>query len=225
MTVVGPPDLEFIEDGPPGAEITLVLAHGAGAPMDSRFMNWWATALAEREVRVVRFEFPYMRQRRQSGAKRPPDREMVLLDTWRDAAGRWPGAAIGGKSMGGRIASMVADEVGAAALVCLGYPFHAPGRPEKPRIAHLAALATPALIVQGSDDPFGRREEVSEYELSEGIQFAWIEGGNHDLGRRGAAPEQVWLGGVDRVTEFLRGRAGRPSARRAGRALGRNVAD
>jgi len=115
--------------------------------------------------------------------------------------------------MGGRIASMVADEVGAAALVCLGYPFHAPGRPEKPRTAHLKSLATPALIVQGSNDPFGRRDEVSEYPLAAGIQFAWIEGGNHDLERRGAAPEQAWLDGVDRVTEFLRGRIGQPDAR------------
>jgi len=207
------PDLVFVEDGAAGSEITLVLAHGAGAPMDSQFMSWWATALAERAVRVVRFEFPYMRQRRQSGAKRPPDREAVLLDTWRAVAGQWPGAAIGGKSMGGRIASMVADEVGAAALVCLGYPFHAPGRPEKPRTAHLKSLATPALIVQGSNDPFGRRDEVSEYPLAAGIQFAWIEGGNHDLERRGAAPEQAWLDGVDRVTEFLRGRIGQPDAR------------
>lgn len=174
-------------------------------------MNWWATALAERGVRVVRFEFPYMRQRRQSGTKRPPDRETVLLDTWRAVATGWPGAAIGGKSMGGRIASMVADEVGAAALVCFGYPFHAPGRPEKPRIAHLKTLATPALIVQGTNDPFGRRDEVSEYELAEGIRFAWIEGGNHDLERKGAGPEQAWLDGLDRVAEFLRGRGGRPA--------------
>lgn len=216
--MVASPDLVFTEDGPAGAEITLVLAHGTGAPMDSRFMNWWATALAERAVRVVRFEFPYMRQRRQGGTKRPPDRETVLLDTWRDAAGRWPGAAIGGKSMGGRIASMVADEVGAAALVCLGYPFHAPGRPEKPRIAHLRTLATPALIVQGSNDPFGRQGEVSDYELADGIQLAWIKGGNHDLERKGAAPEQAWLDGVDRVTEFLRGLVDRPAGRGAGAA-------
>jgi predicted alpha/beta-hydrolase family hydrolase len=176
--------------------------------MDSRFMTWWAGALGERAVRVVRFEFPYMRQQRQSGGRRPPDREAVLLDTWRDVAGRWPGAVIGGKSMGGRIASMVADEVGAAALVCLGYPFHAPGRPEKPRIAHLAALATPALCVQGSNDPFGRRDEIATYGLAPGIAFAWVEGGNHDLERRGEAPEATWLTSVDRVARFVLGQAG-----------------
>jgi hypothetical protein len=201
--VVAPPDLVFIEDGAAGAEATLVLAHGAGAPMDSPFMNWWASALAERAVRVVRFEFPYMRQRRENGGKRPPDREAVLLVTWREVARRWPGAAIGGKSMGGRIASMVADEAGAVALVCLGYPFHAPGRPEKPRIAHLKGLATRTLIVQGSNDPFGRHDEVSEYKLAERIQFAWIEGGNHDLERRGEAPESTWLAAVERVAAFL----------------------
>ncbi len=192
-----------MEDGADGAKATLVLAHGAGAPMDSPFMNWWAAALAVRGLHVVRFEFPYMRQRRASGGRRPPDREPVLLETWRAAAGAWPGAAVGGKSMGGRIASMIADEAGASALVCLGYPFHAPGRPETPRIAHLRDLATPALIVQGTNDPFGRREEIESYELAPGISFAWVEGGNHDLERRGEAREAAWLASVEPVARFV----------------------
>lgn len=205
MTAMPAPELTFIEDGDAGAKATLVLAHGAGAPMDSPFMTCWASALGARGVRVVRFEFPYMRLRRLDGAKRPPDREPVLLETWREAAARWPGAAIGGKSMGGRIASMVADEVGASGLVCLGYPFHAPGRPDKPRIAHLASLATPALIVQGTHDPFGRRDEVTSYGLAAGIQLAWIEGGNHDLERRGESPETTWRVAAERVAAFLLG--------------------
>jgi len=197
------PELAFLHDGPAGARATLVLAHGAGAPMDSPFMGWWAAALGERGIHVVRFEFPYMRQRRASGGRRPPDREPVLLNAWREVAARWPGAAIGGKSLGGRIASMVADEVGAAALVCLGYPFHPPGRPEAPRIGHLEALTTPALIVQGTNDPFGRREDVDRYRLAAGIRFAWVEGGNHDLERRGTPPESTWQSVVDLVAGFL----------------------
>ena len=201
-----------MEDGADGAKATLVLAHGAGAPMDSPFMNWWVAALAVRGVRVVRFEFPYMRQRRASGGRRPPDREPVLLETWRAVAGAWPGAAVGGKSMGGRIASMIADEAGASALVCLGYPFHAPGRPEAPRIAHLRDLATPALIVQGTNDPFGRREEIESYELAPGIAFAWVEGGNHDLERRGEGREAAWLANVERVARFVIERAAEATA-------------
>lgn len=209
--VTAPPGLAFMEDGAAGANATLLLAHGAGAPMDSRFMNWWASALAERGIRVVRFEFPYMRQRRASGGKRPPDREAVLLDTWRAVAAGWPGAAIGGKSMGGRIASMVADGVGAAALVCLGYPFHAPGKPEAPRIVHLRDLATRTLIVQGTNDPFGRRAEIAKYELAPGIAFEWVEGGNHDLEGRSEAPATAWLASVDRVARFVAEQA--PKAR------------
>jgi hypothetical protein len=197
------PGLAFLHDGPAEPEATLVLAHGAGAPMDSPFMGWWAAALGERGIHVVRFEFPYMRQRRASGGRRPPDREPVLLNAWREAAGCWPGAAIGGKSMGGRIASMVADEVGAPALVCLGYPFHPPGKPAAPRISHLQALAAPALIVQGTNDPFGRREEVEGYRLAAGIRFAWVEGGNHDLAQRGRPPEAAWQSVVDLVADFL----------------------
>lgn len=120
----------FLADGPADAPVTLVLAHGAGAPMDSAFMDTFAAGLGQRGLRVVRFEFPYMQARRESGSRRPPDREAVLLQAWRTVFAELGGAvAVGGKSMGGRMASMVADELGARALVCLGYPFHAPGRP------------------------------------------------------------------------------------------------
>ena len=112
----------FLSNGPEQGAPTLILAHGAGAPMDSPFMEHMARQLAHAEVHVLRFEFPYMAARRTSGKRGAPEREAVLLQTWRDAvaecgAGR---PFIGGKSMGGRMASMVADEVGAAGLVCLG---------------------------------------------------------------------------------------------------------
>lgn len=182
-------DLRF--DGPgKDPRATLVLAHGAGAPMDSAFMEKIARDLGGRGFRVVRFEFPYMRERRESGRRKPPDREPVLLQTWRDVVAELGGGAglvLGGKSMGGRMASLVADELGARGLVCLGYPFHPPGQPEKLRVAHLEPLRTPALIVQGTRDPFGTREEVAEYRLSDRIRIVWSEDGDHSFKPRASS--------------------------------------
>ena len=194
----------FLSDGPADAPVTLILAHGAGAPMDSEWMNAIAAGVAATGVRVLRFEFPYMAERRTSGKRRPPDREAILLETWRSAFGE-AGAGrtfIGGKSMGGRMASMVADELGAAGLVCLGYPFHAPGRPEKPRIAHLEQLRTPTLIIQGTADPFGTRGDVAGYPLSDAITFDWIEGGNHDLVAKGLGKQASRQRVIDATSAF-----------------------
>lgn len=153
---------DFLVDGSADAPTTIVLAHGAGAPMNSAYMDRIAHGLAGDTVRVVRFEFPYMRARRE-GRRPPPDREGALLATWRDVFRQFEPSStvIGGKSMGGRMASMIADEMGPLGVVCLGYPFHAPGRPDRPRIDHLRAMSTPALIVQGTRDPFGKPEEVT----------------------------------------------------------------
>ncbi|MGO4839973.1 alpha/beta family hydrolase, partial [Rhizobiaceae sp. 2RAB30] len=97
---------------------------------------------------------------------------------------------IGGKSMGGRVASMVADELHAtgriAGLLCLGYPFHPPAKPEQLRTKHLADLRTPTLIGQGSRDEFGTRDEVAGYKLSDSIEILWLEDGDHDLKPRKA---------------------------------------
>ena len=176
---------ELLFDGPADAAMTVALAHGAGAPMDSPFMNRVAAGLAARGVRVARFEFPYMARRREGGRRgAPPDREPVLRAAWHDAVerlGGGPRVVVGGKSMGGRIASMIADEVGARGLVCLGYPFHPPGQPERLRTAHLADLRTRALIVQGTRDAFGTREDVAGYRLSPAIRLHWIEAGDHSF--------------------------------------------
>jgi len=183
-----PSSIEVLFDGPAGGPL-LVLAHGAGAAMDSPFMNVMAAALGGRGIRVARFEFPYMHARRE-GSRPGPDREPVLRESWKAVLGQLGGAAqavIGGKSMGGRIASMIADEVGARGLVCLGYPFHPPGQPQKLRTAHLAGLRTPALIVQGTRDTLGSREDVAGYQLSPQIRIVWLEDGDHSFKPRAAS--------------------------------------
>jgi predicted alpha/beta-hydrolase family hydrolase len=185
-------DLQLLCDGPADAATSVVLAHGAGAPMDSPFMAWFTRELGQHGYRVVRFEFPYMAARRSAGKGRPPDREPVLRATWLkvieavrgEAAGEGRKLVIGGKSMGGRMASLVADEAAVAGLVCLGYPFHPTGEPERLRVEHLRTLKTRTLIVQGERDAFGSRAEVAEYELATSIQIAWIADGDRRDGRK-----------------------------------------
>lgn len=173
------------EEGP-----AIVLAHGAGAPMDSPYMTAVARGLAAGGLRVARFELPYMRRRRETGERRPPDREPVLREAWHAAIAALGGGGrlvIGGKSMGGRMASLIADEAGVRGLVCLGYPFHPPGNPGRLRTAHLAGLRTPALIVQGTRDALGTREEVEGYDLSPAIRIVWMEDGDHSFKPRVAS--------------------------------------
>lgn len=178
----------FLMDGPEHARFTLLLAHGAGAAMDSAAMTAMAKILAESSFRVARFEFDYMASRRISAGRKPPPRadklkpEFIAAIDALDAKGP---LIIGGKSMGGRVASMVSDELYAsrriAGLLCLGYPFHPPEKPDQLRTQHLAEIKTPTLIVQGTRDVFGSREEVSSYELSKSIEILWLEDGDHDL--------------------------------------------
>jgi len=183
----------FLIDGPEDAPATVLLAHGAGAPMDSAAMAGAAQALAATGLRVARFEFAYMAARRGGGGVKPPPRAETLVPAYRAvvAALDAPGPlVIGGKSMGGRVASMAVDDLRAegraAGLLCLGYPFHPPGKPESLRTAHLARLGTPALICQGTRDPFGTREEVAGYMLAPSIEVFWLEDGDHDLRPRKA---------------------------------------
>jgi predicted alpha/beta-hydrolase family hydrolase len=180
--------------------------------MDSAFMNAVAEGVGAAGFRVARFEFPYMRARREEGRKKPPDRESVLRESWHEAiralSGKeGPGSlVIGGKSMGGRIASMIADEAGVLGLVCLGYPFHPPGQPEKLRVAHLERLKTPTLIVQGERDALGTREEVARYPLSKAIRILFLADGDHSFKPRvssGRTQEQNLAEAVALVTGFL----------------------
>lgn len=189
---------QFLTAGPAEARTHLLLAHGAAAAMVSPFLDKITSLLAERGLQVTRFEFDYMAARRGGGKRRPPPRAELLIREYIDAVAllRSQGAdkqrlLIGGKSMGGRVASLVADELFAggsvAGVVCLGYPFHPPGKPDNLRTAHLEALRCPMLIVQGERDPFGSRAEVEGYALSPAVRLVWAGDGDHDLGPRGGS--------------------------------------
>lgn len=202
---------DILHDGPKKAPFTVVLAHGAGAPMDSPFMDAFAAGLAERGLGCARFEFPYMAERRATGKKKPPNRAPVLMESWHaviDALGPASKLIIGGKSMGGRMASLVSDAADVAGLVCLGYPFHSPGKEPGPnRLEHLEALKTPTLICQGTRDPFGTSEEVPGYKLSRKIKLVWLEDGDHGFKPRkksGRTEEQNWAQALDAIAAFAK---------------------
>lgn len=206
------PDL--LIDGPDAAPATIALAHGAGAPMDSAFMQAFAEGLAARGLRCVRFEFPYMAARRKDGKKRPPNPAPVLLETWRTVIDHFGADTliIGGKSMGGRMASMIARDlednaIPVKGLICLGYPFHAPGKPGQARIEHLRDITTPTLILQGTRDTFGGREEVMQLPLSKAVRVEWLEDGDHGFKPRkksGRTEAQNWAEALDLMDAFAR---------------------
>jgi predicted alpha/beta-hydrolase family hydrolase len=188
--------MQLLTTGDPAAESTYLMAHGAGAPMDNPWMNGMAALLADRGIRVVRFEFGYMGGRRE-GVRKPPPRGDSLTGEFRDAvdaaAAELPEGGrliVGGKSMGGRVVTLAADELldGGAivGVAVLSYPFHPAEKPEQLRTAHLAELRTPTLICQGTRDPLGSREEVDGYALSPAIELHWLEDGDHDLRPRTA---------------------------------------
>mgnify|MGYP000980427797 CR=1 FL=1 len=180
--------------GPADSAARFLCAHGAGAAMDSPFLTLFASMLADRGIQTIRFEFSYMAARRDGGKRRPPPKAERLMPEYAQMiadVGDGAPLIIGGKSMGGRVASLIAAEAYKArqikGLVCLGYPFHPPNKPESLRTQHLEDLPCPALIVQGERDPFGPREEVESYKLSKTIQLHWAPDGDHDLGPRGAS--------------------------------------
>ncbi len=185
---------EFFLSGPADARLHLLLTHGASGAVDGPFHETFAEALSAQGVRVARFEFDYLAQRRHGGSKRPPPRTPVLEDEFRKIIREYGHSGpvfTGGKSMGGRIASLVAEEQylagSIAGVICLGYPFHPPGRPEKLRTAHLEEMPVPILVCQGTRDPFGTREDVAGYPLSKTIEIVWLEDGEHGFKPRKAS--------------------------------------
>lgn len=201
-------------DRPDVSIATLVLAHGAGAPMDSPFMGKIAGLLVAQGLTVVRFEFQYMAARRTGPKKPPAPKAETIIPEYRAAlaAAAIKGPVfIGGKSMGGRIATYLLAELYAAGQIkggiCLGYPFHPTAKPENVRTAHLEALAAPLLIVQGERDPFGNRAEVATYRLGPGVEVCWLPDGDHDFGPRGASGHtraQNLARAADAVGDFVR---------------------
>ncbi len=201
---------------PAGARgLTLVLGHGAGAPQTSAFMVTFARALAARGLTTVTFNFPYMEQRR-----RIPDRAPVLEAAFRaviDAVRARPDwgrdrLVIGGKSMGGRMASHVAAAGldGLSGLVLLGYPLHPPGRPQQLRAAHLARIREPMLFVQGAHDAFGTPAELGPIlaPLGPSARLYVVADGDHSfkVPRRGpVSQEEVFARAQDEVAAWARG--------------------
>lgn len=202
--------MQILKNGS-GEKATIILAHGAGAGMDTPFMETFATGLAKHDFTVVRFNFPYMALRAEDGNKRPPDRAPKLLAAYQEiieaVRGKSP-LIIGGKSMGGRIASMLAaekPELALAGVVCLGYPFHPPGKPDRLRVDHLPAIPCRTLIVQGERDPFGGTALVETLDLPKNITLHWAADGNHDLSPRkasGHTAEGNWDAAISAIAEM-----------------------
>lgn len=209
-----------------GAPI-LLLAHGAGAPMDSEFMNAVAVGLAALGVSVARFEFDYMAQRRVDQRKRPPQRQEKLLARFTQAAEQAGGLGnifIGGKSMGGRMATYLAAGLGleggasqaglaskqrssagiCRGVVALGYPLHPPRKPSQLRASHWGALRASLLICQGERDVFGTRAEVQALQnvgaLAGGIEWHWLPDGDHDFKPR-VRSGFLWQDNMDAAVE------------------------
>lgn len=176
----------------------ILLAHGAGAPMTSPFLESMASRLDLRGITVHRFEFPYMAARRTVGVRRPaPKAETLRVPFFAALAAcrsRIPPDArvvLAGKSMGGRVATMIADgeiaDPNVVGVAVFGYPFHPPRKPDALRLAPLMASTLPVLIVQGTRDPLGTREEIAGYALKPAVRVVWIEDGDHDLRPRRAS--------------------------------------
>ena len=194
------------------APATVVLAHGAGLPQTSPFMVDFAEALARRGCYAVTFNFPYTEHRR-----RLPDRAPVLEACFRDVVTairarpelQSPRLVIGGKSMGGRMATHLAAQ-GLAALagvVVLGYPLHPPGRPDQLRVEHLARIRQPLLVVQGERDAFGTPGELQPYLAPlPAATVHVVEGGDHSfkVTRRGPLRQaEVFEEVQDRITRWI----------------------
>ena len=167
-----------------------VFAHGAGAGQNSEFMQLMAESLCKHHINVIRFNFAYMQLAQDLGKRRPPDRADKLLlhfnTVLSEIDSKLP-TFIGGKSMGGRMASMLLEESTALGCICMGYPFHPPSKPEKLRTEHLLSINKPVLILQGERDTFGKRDEIEKYKLSEQVQVNYLPDGDHSFKPRKAS--------------------------------------
>jgi predicted alpha/beta-hydrolase family hydrolase len=193
-------------EGQAGAVV--VLAHGAGAGQKHPFMVATAQGLSARGISVVTFDFPYMRERRHV-----PDKAPVLESAFReviDAAREWSdqkNVFIGGKSMGGRMATHLGAHAldGILGIIALGYPLHPPGRPDKPRTEHLPSIRVPVLIVQGERDTFGTPDELKPViaTMTTKVSLHVVDGGDHSLAVRGKKKDEVFQAVLDVVATWI----------------------
>ncbi len=181
-----------------------IFAHGAGADMDHEFMSQVAAGLADKGIRVVRFNFPYMVKRAEDGKRRPPDRAPKLLEAYEDIIKQYSTqpVVIGGKSMGGRMSSLLSDNPLVKGIACLGFPFHPPGKPEKYKGDHLASIEKPCLILQGERDTFGKQEECLNFAFSDQVNIKFIPDGDHSFKPRKSSGHTE-SGNIDLAVEHL----------------------
>jgi predicted alpha/beta-hydrolase family hydrolase len=199
--------IRYPPTGTASQNVRIILAHGAGAGQHHPFIAGIARRLAAASIDVWTFNFPYMEQKR-----RAPDRAPVLeasfrrvIDTAQDSAGATSALFIGGKSMGGRIATHLAAQGDPmSGVFALGYPLHPPGNPEQLRSAHLGAIRVPVLIVQGERDTFGTPVELRQAigAMKAPVTLRVVDGGDHSLATRGRSADQLheWLAAV--ITEW-----------------------
>ncbi|MFH4857086.1 alpha/beta fold hydrolase [Vibrio diabolicus] len=194
---------QWIVEGPESGPL-FIFAHGAGAGMEHDFMAAVAKGLVEQGIRVVRFNFPYMIKRAEDGKKRPPDRAPKLLEAYEEVIAHLTSQpiVIGGKSMGGRMSSLLAENELVAGIACLGFPFHPPGKPEKFKGDHLANIEKPTLILQGERDTFGKREEFDDFVLSSQVKVSFLPDGDHSFKPRKSSGHTE-AGNIDLAVEQL----------------------
>lgn len=179
----------FVLEGEP-ASTMILLAHGAGANMDSEFMQAMSVGLVAKGCQVMRFNFPYMQANAVDGKRRPPDRAPKLLACFTqmlDIVHSQPKVervVLMGKSMGGRMAALLACDPALASridrVICLGYPF-VPLKGGEPRLEPLNECQVPVLVVQGERDKFGGKAQIPSWPLKAEIELAWITDGDHSF--------------------------------------------
>ncbi|MFB2830047.1 alpha/beta fold hydrolase [Aeromonas jandaei] len=203
---------EVIREGAVDAPVRILLAHGAGAGMEHAFLAELSRLLAGPDIEVVRFNFPYMSKRAQDGKRRPPDRQPVLLAHLREVVREFahPRLFLAGKSMGGRMAAEISDEIycemNAAGLLILGYPFHPPARPDRWRGEVLKQIKTPTLLLQGERDTFGSRVELADFPFSSAVSVHWLTDGDHGFKPRkssGLCEQDNLQQAASRIRQFI----------------------
>ncbi|MBV7435668.1 alpha/beta family hydrolase [Aeromonas sp. sif2416] len=199
---------DVIIEGAVDAPVRILVAHGAGAGMEHDFFTRLSALLAGPDIEVVRFNFPYMSKRALDGKRRPPDRQPVLLAHWREMVHQFahPRLFLAGKSMGGRMAAEICDEMNAAGLLILGYPFHPPAKPDSWRGEVLKQIKTPTLLLQGERDTFGSRAELADFPFSPAVSVHWLTDGDHGFKPRkasGVSEQENLQQAADQMRRFI----------------------